>query len=68
MISNLLTALNECFMPFATFRHAVGKVLPSVWQMFANVMAKLCQYVGKTRYPAPNEARLQVRFHKVNRT
>lgn len=46
MISNLLTALNECFMPFATFR----------------------QYDGKTLYPAPNGARLQVRFHKVNRT
>lgn len=54
MISNLLTALNERFMPFAAFRHAVGKVLPSVWQMFANVMAKLCQYDGKTLYPAPN--------------
>lgn len=32
MISNLLTALNERFMPFATFRHAVGKALPIRWQ------------------------------------
>lgn len=47
MISNLLTALNERFMPFATFRHAVGKVLPSCWQGCAIGMANVCQRDGK---------------------
>lgn len=32
----------------ARFCHHIGKVLPCLWQSFANVVAKPCQYGGKT--------------------
>lgn len=30
------------------FCHRIGKALPPYWQNFANAVAKVCQYDGKT--------------------
>jgi hypothetical protein len=31
-----------------TFCHRIGKLLPSLWQSFAKLMAKSCHTYGKT--------------------
>ena len=35
------------------FCHHIGKVLPCLWQSFANVVAKPCQLVGKEAEARP---------------
>ena len=51
------------------FWHYIGKVLPCLWQSFANVVAKPCQLVGKkdkSNIAVRKEAEARPQYNSAN--
>ena len=51
------------------FCHHIGKVLPCLWQSFANVVAKPCQLVGKkdkSNIAVRKEAEARPQYNSAN--